>query len=283
MYVAPLIGPPARSPAAAVRRCRRRSPLAPRPCLALLSAALAVAAAPGSAAPPAGRRFTLADIEPDGEREVFGEVAPPTPLGGPGPSPSGPAPATPPREGRAPPGPGATSPQRAEAPVESVPVRPEDGLRVVASSTLCERGATTCHAAERLVDGDPRTAWCEGVKGPGPGEWVEVRLGRPRRVTMVGFIPGYAKSHATWFNNARARAVELQIDDFASRTDIPDDPKTFAPGVDPPFPVTVFDFTIDGARPPRLERFRLVVREVHPGRTAADLCLSELTVFALAE
>jgi hypothetical protein len=63
--------------------------------------------------------------------------------------------------------------------------------------------------ADRALDGDGGTAWCEGVPGPGIGEWLEVR---PRlapelaaRCWLIGFsvIPGVARNTALWLANNR--------------------------------------------------------------------------------
>ena len=46
---------------------------------------------------------------------------------------------------------------------------------ISASSTLKGKREKSYHA-NNLLDGDLKTAWCEGVAGPGHGEFIEVKL-----------------------------------------------------------------------------------------------------------
>ncbi len=79
---------------------------------------------------------------------------------------------------------------------------------------------------ERLLDGDPATAWAEGGEGVGEGEWVELRFeGRPvlrRLVLRNGF------ADPTWFTKYnRVKTLELVVSDGTRRrvelADTPDE------------------------------------------------------------
>jgi hypothetical protein len=79
-----------------------------------------------------------------------------------------------------------------------------------ASSTLKGKSTKTYHV-NNLIDGDLSTAWCEGAKGPGFGETIELRLknfsqlcfrDRATFPTLV-VIPGYAKNKKVWEANNR--------------------------------------------------------------------------------
>lgn len=85
---------------------------------------------------------------------------------------------------------------------------------IVASSVL---GAT--YQGSNLFDGKTETAWVEGAKGNGIGEWIKIKLdakkvspsSTPFSVFEVGIIPGYAKSKKTWEENNRLKTALLIV------------------------------------------------------------------------
>lgn len=85
---------------------------------------------------------------------------------------------------------------------------------IVVSSVL---GPT--YQGSNLCDGKTETAWVEGVKGSGIGEWIKIKLdaekvspsSTPFSVFEVGIIPGYAKSQKTWEENNRLKTALLII------------------------------------------------------------------------
>ena len=64
------------------------------------------------------------------------------------------------------------------------------------------------HGATQLIDGDPRTAWVEGVDGNGEGElvMVELQVDRPMEIWS-----GDGKSSALHATNSRPRQVEVSV------------------------------------------------------------------------
>lgn len=74
---------------------------------------------------------------------------------------------------------------------------------------VTEHGAWSCtYGAPNLFDGDERTAWAEGDKGPGIGAVVVVPLPTPAPVEIRG---GYGKSPELYKQNARPRRVEVLV------------------------------------------------------------------------
>jgi hypothetical protein len=65
---------------------------------------------------------------------------------------------------------------------------------VAASSTLAPDAAGNRYDAALVKDGDTRTAWSEGVPGPGVGESPNVSLRSSVTLTSVELVNGYAKS-----------------------------------------------------------------------------------------
>ncbi|WP_022660276.1 NADase-type glycan-binding domain-containing protein [Paucidesulfovibrio longus] len=65
---------------------------------------------------------------------------------------------------------------------------------------------------ENLLDGDPATAWAEGVEGPGEGEWVLFEFGRELLVERMGVRNGW-QSEGSFETNNRPASVRLVFSD----------------------------------------------------------------------
>lgn len=70
------------------------------------------------------------------------------------------------------------------------------------------------YSAESIFDDDVRTAWVEGAKGYGIGEYVSVHFPANFAAATDGYIVnGYNKNERTWRNNSRVKTMNLYIDD----------------------------------------------------------------------
>jgi hypothetical protein len=63
-------------------------------------------------------------------------------------------------------------------------------VKIVASSTLASRAGLANYAADSAVDGRPDTSWCEGAKGPGWFEKLELTLAPAQKLSAITVIPG---------------------------------------------------------------------------------------------
>ncbi|WP_193605481.1 NADase-type glycan-binding domain-containing protein [Nocardioides dongkuii] len=80
-------------------------------------------------------------------------------------------------------------------------------------------GGTTRYTADRMLDGDPTTAW--RMPGDGTGSEITFTLPEPTRLRSVGLVNGYAKTATgagdgvlDWYaGNRRVLAVEWVLDD----------------------------------------------------------------------
>ncbi|MCA9494019.1 MAG: hypothetical protein KC621_29025, partial [Myxococcales bacterium] len=172
-----------------------------------------------------------------------------------------------------------------------------------ASSTLAGQGKVT-YAADHLIDGDPKTAWCEGVDGDGVGQTLELRWKAPPEqlpvyfrpdscVLAVGVLPGYASSRSAWTNNARAAELTLRPCEGEGSVRLP-----LKPSADPLGAMelhTVGELIRDRtpeeqavlgavfgswlATPSKGACLRIEVSQVLAGAKYQDLCLSELAIF----
>ena len=88
--------------------------------------------------------------------------------------------------------------------------------KITASSTLSSQGVNT-YAVENLQDGDLNTAWCEGAKGNGIGETLEIRIpnepfaNKGPLLWALVVSPGYAKSEKAWKGNGRVQSVKMGV------------------------------------------------------------------------
>ncbi len=65
------------------------------------------------------------------------------------------------------------------------------------------------YGPEKALDGDPATAWVEGVPGPGIGE--SYVIGLAHYPEALGFINGYAKNRDLFEKNYRVQELRVQV------------------------------------------------------------------------
>ena len=80
-------------------------------------------------------------------------------------------------------------------------------VKATASSSLAK------HPAQNILDGDPSTAWCEGVRGSGISEKItfaiDAKMGIPCRLFGVAVSHGYLKSQSTYIENGKVSNFSL--------------------------------------------------------------------------
>lgn len=82
------------------------------------------------------------------------------------------------------------------------------------SSSSLPNTAKNDYSVTSIADDDVRTAWVEGAKGYGIGEYVEVHFPMNYAQATDGYIVnGYNKNERTWRNNSRVKTMNLYIDD----------------------------------------------------------------------
>lgn len=129
-----------------------------------------------------------------------------------------------------------------------------------ASSTLPPQGEFT-YDAENLKLWD---AWAEGAKGPGVGEWLELKPVAPKPLVAISFDPGLdGTDEKRYLNNARPKKVRLELNGEHTVTlEVPDSPEEFRQVV------TGYDKPV--------ATVRLTFEDVWPGKKDEDLCLRNL-------
>jgi hypothetical protein len=104
--------------------------------------------------------------------------------------------------------PWSTSLLRAEGKPPAPPKLPE-GEEDVTNQAAWTRDEWTCmYGAQRAMDNDPKTAWCEGTKDDGIGEVVLAHVDPANPVRIWG---GLGKSPALYAANSRPRKVRVTL------------------------------------------------------------------------
>ncbi len=143
---------------------------------------------------------------------------------------------------------------------------------VRASSTLGSKTPGR-YAASNLVDEKEETAWCEGVQGPGVGQWVELELQRPPPVDKILITPMYAKSLDIAAANGRVKRFRLTIDGDVHAVEVHE--FTIDECLEEPCLTLLAPQHVDlGGR--AVQRVRLTIDAVEEGAKYADTCLSTL-------
>ena len=158
--------------------------------------------------------------------------------------------------------------------------------KVSASSVLPTDGLNKYnYGPENLFDNDYGTAWVEGVKGPGIGEWVEVDLDKVS-ISGLGIINGYTKRKSLYYANNRIKKLRLDVewDNWGNRsggkdsTEITLKEKQFNElnqNAEAPFISWLADYG-DGYN--RAKKVRLTILEVYPGTKYNDTPITELFI-----
>ena len=131
-----------------------------------------------------------------------------------------------------------------------------------ASSVRSAMGSLT-YLPDHAIDGNPATAWVEGVDGPGIGEWIRFDFDRYVEVLRMRLAPGYFKSSQSWARNNRLAMVTIDLSDGSSRAWSLDDR------------MEQQEFDLKGVR---TRWVRITIERIYPGsQDSKDSPLSEVT------
>jgi hypothetical protein len=121
-----------------------------------------------------------------------------------------------------------------------------------------------------VADDDPATAWVEGAKGSGAGEWLRIQLTPLDHTTRVRLRVrnGYQKSKDLFAANARAKQVTLRLlpSKAEEQVTLADKDGWQDVVIDQPGGV--------------VRAVELAIKSVYEGTKYEDLCISDVQVFA---
>jgi hypothetical protein len=140
------------------------------------------------------------------------------------------------------------------------------------------------YTVDKLTDNDFTTAWAEGAKGPGIGEYIEITFEKGFDVACIAAINGYSKNAETYYNNNRIK--DLQIDYVGRDGKSINHNSTIVSFKDLPYSkingenfakmLSVIGDFGDGES---FKKIRLTIKSVYPGKKFNDTCLSELLIW----
>jgi hypothetical protein len=94
-------------------------------------------------------------------------------------------------------------------------------LHISASSVLPDEDipglGLVRYIPENATDGDPTTAWVEGVDGPGIGERLSLHFTRPVTLTRLGIRVGFDRDDDIFYKNHRLRRARLLFSDESAQ------------------------------------------------------------------
>jgi hypothetical protein len=153
---------------------------------------------------------------------------------------------------------------------------------VKSSSSLQQQGKFTYHA-KNAADFSYETAWVEGAKGAGIGEYIEYQFSpESARVEEVKIANGYVKSEKAWKENARVKKLKLYHNGKPYAILNLKDERS-----EQVFRVGPFGFQYylidDDKKPTKRWTLRFEILEVYPGTRYSDTAISEIHFMAYDE
>ena len=141
-------------------------------------------------------------------------------------------------------------------------------LCIEASSELAGQAGNE-YSTDNLTDGDPETAWVEGVYGYGHGEVITVSTNG--KFIVEGFVVrnGYCKPGGAWLENARIRKF------FICLNDIP----LMVAELEDTMGMQIIRFPGNLSLDPD-DNLTFEILEIYPGAMYQDAAVSELSLIA---
>ena len=137
----------------------------------------------------------------------------------------------------------------------------------VSSSSQRRSSGEITYSARNAFDGDDRTAWCEGVKGAGKGEWLRVDFESEKKLVELRIKPGYFKDMNVWKKNNRVASVSILFSDGSNKVyEFPDSANERVidlPGIETDF-------------------VKITIRDVYPGSAdSLDTLITDISMVSL--
>jgi hypothetical protein len=155
-------------------------------------------------------------------------------------------------------------------------------MKIRSSSEL--KGYPLKNGFDKKID----TAWVEGVKGEGAGEWLSIELNPeinsthcPVGLSYFGMIPGYLKSDKTWEENNRVKSALLIMERYGydqskkgNYTDYVILRLKFADFKG----IQIFDLNYYESSVRTRQKIFIIIENVVKGTKYDDTCISEIVV-----
>jgi len=136
-----------------------------------------------------------------------------------------------------------------------------------------------------LSDNDLRTAWVEGAKGPGIGESITFEP-KGAYVTEIGILNGYVADESLYYANGRIKKMRVELE-FGERAEPNEKRKRYDISLPDReyktlkhrYPFSSGDWIVQRSQGNGfIDKVKLTILEVYPGRRCEDTAISELTI-----
>ncbi|MEJ2665101.1 MAG: discoidin domain-containing protein [Spirochaetia bacterium] len=154
---------------------------------------------------------------------------------------------------------------------------------VKASSVL--KDTSFDYSPENVFDGDPATAWVEGVKGAGIGQSLSIditpytaggKINGYYVVDKIGIIGGYASSADIFHKNNRVKRLQV---DYESQYIENGEPKDMRESKVFTLRDTMDMQYLKFPHPVKISSFTVTILDVYKGSRYDDTCIAELRLF----
>lgn len=133
-----------------------------------------------------------------------------------------------------------------------------------ASSEISQEG--TDNSAGKIVDGNERTSWQEGVDGDGIGESVQLKLAKPYKVRYLSFQLGNWNSERYYAGNNRPKELEITVGNVTQTVTFPDGQT---------------EYWLELSRECPAQEITLTVQSVYSGSEWDDTCIAEVGIYGV--
>jgi hypothetical protein len=142
----------------------------------------------------------------------------------------------------------------------SIQVRPH---AATASSSLASTSLTD-YRPTNLLDGDTATAWVEGAKGTGAGQWIKLEFDSSVKLARIEIANGYQADDTHFKGFVRVKSIEIDYSDGTRQVAQLQDAQGLQV-IQPAVPETLW--------------IKLVILSVYPDYQWSQAALSEVRVF----
>lgn len=145
----------------------------------------------------------------------------------------------------------------------------ENEYTIISSGDLSGQGNST-YKADNIEDYNLKSAWIEGHKEYGIGEWVEYRFDRKDfsntdlEINGLYLFNGYRKSLKSWEENSRIKKLRMAINDV----------DFIEPELQDTYKIQSCKF--ESKNIAQIETLSFEIIEIYPGTKYKDVALSEL-------
>ncbi len=120
------------------------------------------------------------------------------------------------------------------------------------------------YGSQNLFDGSEKTAWVEGAKGDGIGEWILFDFNSSCQISGLRIQAGYFASKSTYSNNNRVKEIELIYSDGLSES------LNFS---------DIMEWQYKSLSPRITKSVKLIIKDVYNGSNYQDTCISGIQIW----